>query len=161
MIVIFLFGIAMLAAVLHILISKQQTIPHVIEIVLAYVILFNIGVMGILAFYGHTFMSEEVARKIGWAPGSPFQYEVAVANLAFGILGLAAFRYRELFWVATVVGSSIFLLGAFVVHIFQYFFNGNSAPYNFGIFVWVNDLLLPIICLALLWHYITEKKLLF
>lgn len=153
MLPLILFGIAVLAALIHLLIKKQWRFTKVeVETFLAYLIFFNIGVMGLLAVYAHTFMADETALSIGWPMGNPFQSEIAVANLAFGVLGILALWFRGLFWLAVVLGNSIFLIGAFFVHIVQFWY-GDSAPYNIGIFVWVGDLLIPIVCLALLKCY--------
>jgi len=113
------------------------------------VIFFNVGLMGLLAFYAHVFMADATAIKIGWAPGSPFQFEIGIANLSYGILGLLSLGFRGKFTLATVLGYSILLLGAFVGHLIQYS-KGDVAPYNIGIFIWFNDLAIPLILLTLL-----------
>ena len=41
-----------------------------------------------MGFYWPFFLSAQVAANIGWAPGSPFQSEVAFANLSVGVLGV-------------------------------------------------------------------------
>ena len=53
---------------------------------LTWAILFNVGIAGLLGFYAHAFRAAETAASIGWQPGGPFQFEVACANLAFGLL---------------------------------------------------------------------------
>ncbi len=55
--------------------------------VLLYLLVIFARVGGLIGFLGHTFKAQEIALKIGWQP-SPFQFEVAVANLAFGVLGI-------------------------------------------------------------------------
>ncbi len=42
--------------------------------------------------------------------------ELAVAHLAFGVLGLLAIRFRGMFWFATVVGQTVFLGGVAAVN---------------------------------------------
>ena len=37
--------------------------------------------------------------------------QVAVAHLAFGVLGLLSIRFRGSFWFATIIGQAIFLIG--------------------------------------------------
>ena len=46
------------------------------------------------------------APAVGWAP-SPFQYEVGIADLTIGILGLGAFRASYGFRLATTARSSL------------------------------------------------------
>src|SRR6476659_8155319 len=37
--------------------------------------------------------ADDVARSIGWPPGSPFQWEVGVADLGWGVLGVLSPTY--------------------------------------------------------------------
>jgi hypothetical protein len=62
--------------------------------------LFGIGVAGsgIGGFFGHFFISDSVAKSIGWPTGNPFQLEVGFANLAIGILGIVAMGRRDCLW---------------------------------------------------------------
>ncbi len=145
---------ALICSFIHLVVKKEWN--KKVEIILSYIIFFNIGIMGLLGFYAHTAISYETATLIGWPPGNPFQQEVAAANLAFGILGIMAFSYRSTFWLATIIGQCIFLLGALVVHIVDYLQRGNTAPENFGLFVWTDDLVMPLIYLALLYYYMRE-----
>lgn len=156
MLPIILFVIAILFSIGHIWITKQR--KNLLGIVISYLIFFNIGIMGLLAFYAHTFMAVQTAELIGWAPGNPFQSEIAAANLAFGILGILSLWLRDLFWVATVLGSSIFLFGAFVIHLIQYSL-GNTAPLNIGLFIWFGDLIIPLLLLLLLGLYFNQTGL--
>lgn len=156
MISLALFGIAIAFTLIHIALKHKET--SIVEIFLSYIIFFNIGFMGLIAFVGHIFKPDEIAGLIGWAHGSPFQSEVGAADLAFGILGILAIHFRGLFWFATVLGSSIFFLGDFIVHMAQYK-QGDVAPYNIGILVWLGDLALPILSLILLVAYFRGRQL--
>jgi hypothetical protein len=155
MISLVLFGFAIVFTLIHISMKHKEL--SVAEILLSYILFFNIGLMSLIAFSGHIFNPNEIAKLIGWAPGNPFQFEVGVADLAFGVLGVLAIYYRGLFWLATVIGSSIFLLGDFITHVIQYT-QGNSAPYNIGIFVWVADLFIPLLSIFLLILYFRGLK---
>jgi Family of unknown function (DUF6790) len=73
------------------LLPRPRHYDDVIRIVLRYVFLFMVGLSGLVAFAGHIFFSDEVASQIGWPSGSPFQSEVAIANLAFAVLGTCSF----------------------------------------------------------------------
>jgi hypothetical protein len=78
-----------------------------LEIFLLY--LFGVGIAGsgIGGFFGHFFLSDSVAKSIGWPTGNPFQLEVGFANLAVGILSIG---FRE----ATVLAVTVFSVGATV-----------------------------------------------
>jgi len=99
------------ATCLHLWLGKRPvTRIRVVEVLLLYLLVFFAGLGGSMAFLGHPFKAREIALKIGWQP-SPFQFEVAVANLAFGVLGILCLWPRRGFRTATGIGYSIFLLG--------------------------------------------------
>lgn len=122
----------------------------IFETILAWFCLLVIGLMGIYGFVMHTFFAEFTAQQIGWQ-NNPFQYEVAIANLSFGLLGLIAFWKNNYgFRLATGIGFAIWFFGDGVGHIYQAFVVGNYAPYNVGTVLY-SDLALPIITLILLY----------
>lgn len=152
MLSVFLFVFAVLFTVGQLTLKKEWGSRKNGEVFLSYVLLFNMGVMGLLAAYAHVFMGPETARNIGWQPGSPFQYEIGMANLSYGVLGVLAFWIRGRFWEAAIIGWSILLLGCFVGHIHDYWVYDNTAPFNIGAYVWFNDLFLPLLVPATLAH---------
>ncbi len=129
---------------------KSLSRQKVIDIILMYLLLIQVGLTGLWAFFGHMFLSDQVARSIGWATGSPFQLEVAMANLAFGILGVLCIFFRDGFWLATGIGYAVFLFGAAFVHIREILTVGNYAVNNAGPFLYLNDIALPLVILMLL-----------
>lgn len=146
----FLFlAIAIFGPIIRLAIKKQfKSRKIVIETFLLYWLFVMVGLISMYAFIGHAFFSNRVAEFIGWPTGNPFQLEIAVANLAFGILGFLCIWFRGNFWTATIFGYSIFLLGAAVVHIRDIFINHNLAPGNAGIVLYL-DILVPIVLLCL------------
>src|SRR5690606_17186281 len=70
--------------------------------------LVGVGGSGLSGFIAHFFISDPVARSIGWEPGSPFQLEVGFANLAIGLLGAVAAERRDGFREATVLAVTVF-----------------------------------------------------
>lgn len=110
----------------------------------------SVGLMGLLAAYGHLFLSDKVAHKIGWQSGSMFQIELGYCCLGMGIMGIASFWYRDNFWLATIIFSSTFLLGAAYVHIKEMIRNRNFSPGNS--IPAISDILIPI-TLIILWAF--------
>ena len=142
--------LALFGACLHLYVDKTpRTRCRVVEIFLVYALVFLAGLAGLWAFIGHTFAADQVATKIGWPTGNPFQYEVAATNLSYAILGLLTIQFRGLFPVATGIGYSIFLLGAACVHIRDMHLHGNLAELNSGAFLMVQDILVPLVILGL------------
>lgn len=119
------------------------------EALLAYFLLFSIGISFIYNFAFHVFFDELAASYIGWA-NSPFQAEVGFASLGFGIVGLLAFRENAGLRLAAVVGPAAFLWGAAVGHLDQMITARNFAPGNAGV-IFYTDILIPIIGFVLLW----------
>ena len=137
MIAIIFLMVTALVSTVTIIIKKQKSAVDILETVTLYMILVNVGLGGLYAFTGHTLMADRVAARIGWEPGSPFQLEVAAANLAFGILGVCSAWFRGNFWLATAVGYAVFLLGAACVHVREIILKGNYAEYNAGAFLFI------------------------
>jgi Family of unknown function (DUF6790) len=132
-----IFGVYLLAIALAVLVhwyaaGRPRNGDRVIEIALLYLLVIGAGVSGIVAFIGHAFYADSTARSIGWAPGSPFQFEIAVTNLSYGILGLMCIRWRGPFWLATGVGTAVLLLGCNYGHLYQAIVHNNYSPDNYG-----------------------------
>lgn len=115
---------------------------------LGWMLLLPVGLGALWAFTGHAFYPDRVSRFIGWAP-SPYEFEVAVANLGIGVSAVLAFRAGWGFRAATVTFTSCFLLGAAFGHVRQMLATGDFAPGNAGAVFWL-DILLPTTCLVLL-----------
>jgi len=107
-----------------------------------------VGLQGLLASVAHVFWPAETARQIGWAPGSPFQFEMGMANLAFGLLGVLSLFWSGRFRLATALGSSILFLGCAYGHWVQYL-KADHAPYNSGAGIIFADFVVPLIILVL------------
>ncbi len=154
------FVIAVTAAALKIALSKKQlTKPEKTAILLLSLIVMCIGMQGIFAFSGHAFKPDFIAQQIGWPTGSPFQFEVAIANLSFGILGILCIWLRGKFWLATVTGSTVFLWGAAYGHFVQ-MAKGDHSPYNTGIFLYAGDIFIPLIIFVLtIYYFFINKKM--
>lgn len=158
MVSILLFICALIFTASHLIYKKQWNDPVSIEVLLSYILLFNVGFMGLLGAYAHVFMGPEIAKTIGWAPGSPFQYEVGMANLSYGVLGILSFWIRGRFWDACIIGWVVLFLGCFVGHVISYYVDHNTAPYNIGPYIWFYDLFLPLFVLSLFYHLRSRKN---
>lgn len=108
----------------------------------------SIGLQGLYAFIGHFFLSDEVAKGIGWPAGNPFQKEIAFTNLGYGILGIMCIWFREGFWLATIIGHSAFVMGAGYIHILELKKKKNKNPFNAGPILYF-DILLPLLMIGL------------
>jgi hypothetical protein len=113
--------------------GKPRSSERVIEVALLYLLVIGAGAAGLLALVSHAFYAAGTARSIGWAPGSPFQFEVAVADLSYGVLGLMCIPWRGPFWLATGVATSVFFLGCNYGHLYDAFVHNNDAPNNYGL----------------------------
>jgi hypothetical protein len=106
-----------------------------------------VGVNGIITASGHLFAPAPIARLIGW-PTSPFQWEVGLADLSYGVLGVMAPAFGREFWLATIVVFSVFMLGAAAGHVRSMLQEHNFAPGNAGYYFWY-DIVVPLSLIAL------------
>lgn len=147
------FVVAIVVATIHLFVSKKKkTTQRVAGLYLTYLILFNIGLQGLLAAAGHILMPNTIAEQIGWPTGSPFQFEIGIANLAVGIAGVLCVWFGAGFKLATVLINSIFLFGAAYGHFVQ-LEKGDTSPYNTGVFLYFGDIIIPAIILILMLVY--------
>ncbi|QBR71123.1 hypothetical protein CU048_07310 [Beijerinckiaceae bacterium] len=116
--------------------------------ILSWLLLLPIGLGGLWAGFFHIAYPDVAAKFIGWKD-SPFQFEVGMADLAFGVAGCVAFRASYGFKAATVLVNAIFLLGDAIGHVHQMMAAGNFAPGNAGA-VFYLDIILPVTTIILL-----------
>jgi len=144
--IIFLLAIAFFSIQI-VLTKRRMSSKHKMELFLVYLIASLVGVQGFIAFIVHIFYPDQAASLIGWKAGSPFQFEVGIANLAFSVLGFLAIYIRKRFWIAVIVGYSVYLWGAAIGHIIQFIVNKDIAEGNVGIY-FISDIVTP--CLLIL-----------
>jgi hypothetical protein len=128
--------------------ARPLTKSAVIEALLAYFLLFSIGISFFYNFVMHVFFGAMAARFIGWAD-NPFQAEVGYASLGFSAVGLLAWRRPEL-RLAAVLGPALFLWGAAAGHVHQMIAAHNFAPGNAGV-IFYTDIAIPLFGFGLLW----------
>jgi hypothetical protein len=151
--------ITTLIILLHIALTrKARNISNILEIILLDYFIIFVGIGQTMAGLEHIFNGPEIARGIGWAPGSPFQYEVGVANIAIGIAALLSFCFRDTYWLAIAIIGGIFGIGAGIGHIRDIITSGNMAVYNAGPMLYLNDLAIPIILIILVAVYLKRNK---
>jgi len=108
----------------------------------------SLGLVSLWSAFSHAVFTDRVAKSIGWAP-SPFQYEIAGANLGIGLGAIAASVLGvQAAWAMLVMAAS-FLWSAAAVHTADMVHNKNFAINNAGpIFWW--DILTPLTLLIAL-----------
>lgn len=156
---LYFFAVTILIIVINVLLSKQEkSLFFILETSLKWLFLLVVGLGGLMAALGHIFNSDEVAKQIGWAAGSPFQLEVAAANLSIAILGISSFWFRKMYWLATALAYAVFLYGAALVHISEMMNNNNYAQLNSGFFLWFSDVIVPTLLLITVLVYLKISK---
>jgi Family of unknown function (DUF6790) len=118
-----------------------------------WVSLLAVGFVGLYTGVSHIFFSQTAAAEIGWQT-SPFQFEVGMADLTIGVLGVLAFRAGLGFRAAATIAATIFFGGDAIGHVRQMVIAHNFAPGNAGPWFWT-DILVPIVlitCLVTLWR---------
>jgi hypothetical protein len=145
--------VAIVGAAVQLARSRQpRTLGRASEVFLVWLLVVWAGIGSVAAFLSHTLLANQTAMAIGWPTGNPFQTEVAVANLAVGVLGILCYWIRGNFWLATVIATSVWLLGDAVVHIYHIVVNHNYHPGNAGLPFYF-DILLPFLLIVMLVVY--------
>jgi hypothetical protein len=153
-------AIAVVGAAIHLIVRRSSLDgARVVEILLAWSLAVLIGVNGIVGAFFHLFFPDFTARLIGWPTGSPFQFENAMGDLAMGVLGVLCIWIRGRFWLATVIASSIQLIGDAYGHVYQMVVYHNNAPENVGAILY-SDFLFPVAIIVLLvaHTWLTRRK---
>jgi hypothetical protein len=128
--------------------GRHQKIPAA-EIFYRWMALLPLGLAGLYGFVMHAFFPDISAAAIGWT-NSPFQYEVAMANLGFGLIAILSYKASYGFRLATVIANTCWLWGDASGHIYQMITQHNFASGNAGSWFWM-DIILPlvmIICIS-------------
>jgi hypothetical protein len=145
--------LAVIAASIHLALSpaRRRNRAAVIETYLIYLFFIYVGVMGLLTAYAHVFRPLQTSASIGWST-SPYEYEVGMADLTVGVLGVLCLWFRGNFWLATAIANAVWLLGDAVGHVRQMTEFGNHAANNSGIFLYT-EIATPIVILALVLYH--------
>jgi hypothetical protein len=150
---LFFVGLALVAATVHLVFSarRRSSAATIVGTYLVYLFSIYVGFMGLFTAYYHVFQPGLASASIGWAP-SPFEYEVGMADLTMGVLGVLCLVFRRDFWLATAIGNAVWLLGDAVGHIREVVIHKNHAANNAGLFL-VLELAVPVVILGLVVYY--------
>jgi hypothetical protein len=151
------FSVVMLvAAVLLAIVANRRQVDAAggfANQLLGWLLLLSVGAQGVYTFVMHVFFPSVSAANIGWAP-SPFQYEVGIADLTVGVLGVLAFWGNFSFRLAAAIAGIVWYWGDAVGHVQQMLVANNFAPGNAGPWFWTDVLVPPllILLLVLVWR---------
>lgn len=148
------------AVFVHLVADKKARDVHpVTDVLMRYFVFMFFGVSAVIAAAGHIFLADKIAAYIGWPAGNPFQYEVGIANFAFGVLGVISLGVGGGFRIAAGLGSSIFGLGAGIGHIREIMNAGNYHPGNAGMPLYLDFILPAVFFLLLIVYYFSGRGL--
>jgi hypothetical protein len=153
MLQVFFAVMALVAASVHLMLSSKRRsgAVSIVRTYLLYLLFIYVGLMGLFTAYYHVFRPVEASASIGWST-SPYEYEVGMADLTVGVLGVLCLVFGEGFWLATAIAEAVWLLGDAVGHIKQMVANNNHAEYNSGIFL-IFELAMPVLILGLVFYH--------
>jgi hypothetical protein len=146
---IFMLALTLLAIVIHLFLMKERTTAKVVEVILLYLLVILVGTGALIAGLFHVFNGPATAALIGWPAGSPFQYEVGVADIALGLTAILCLFIRGNYWLGAILANSTFLLLCLTGHIRSMVENGNLAVYNIGPNIFISDLIIPLLLIIL------------
>lgn len=154
---LFFIALALIAASIHLALSpkRRSSRSAIAETYLLYLFVFYVGVMGLFTSVFHVFFQARASASIGWAP-SPFEYEVGMADLTVGVLGVLCIWFRGNFWLATAIAEACWFWGDAIGHVRQVVENNNHAENNSGLFLYL-EFLMPLVILMLT-LYLRRKR---
>src|SRR5271154_4510713 len=141
--------LAVIAALIHLAISpaRRSSGAAIAGTFLQYLLFVYVGLMGILTAYAHVFRPVQTSASIGWST-SPYEYEVGMADLTVGVLGILCLWLRGNFWLATAIANAVWLLGDAIGHLREVTLTNNHAANNSGIFLYA-EIITPLLILYL------------
>ena len=150
---LFFVVIAVLGASIHLALSRKRRASGaaVAETYLLYLFVIYVGLMGILTTYAHVFLPVQTSASIGWST-SPYEYEVGMADLTVGVLGILCVWFRGNFWLATAIANFVWLEGDAIGHVRQVLESNNHARNNSGLFLYMEIMIPALILLLTLYH---------
>ena len=144
----FAFTMTIVALLLSLIRIADSKVRSKSDIFLGYLFFFAVGLSGIWGFIFHAFFPDMAATFIGWQ-NSPFQFEVAVANLGMGVVGIFGLSPNKPYPISCLLFTTCFLWGAAFGHVVQMLKSSNFASGNAGL-IFYNDLLLPVLLIVFL-----------
>lgn len=157
-----IYSLSIIGFFIHLFMSKKERNKiELFELLLLYQIVINIGILSLISAGALLFMPKMVADSLGW-PTCPFQHELGNVNLAFGVLGILCIWFRDNFWMATIIGASIWLIGDGIGHLsLLYGAEGGLAASKAEINNWImliTDFVIPITLLLLFFAFRKLKR---
>ncbi len=145
--------LALIGASIHLALSPQRrgSGTAIAGTYLIYLLFIYVGLMGLLTAYAHVFRPLQTSASIGWAT-SPYEYEVGMADLTVGVLGVLCLWFRGNFWLATAIANAVWLLGDAVGHIRQIVIYNDHAANNSGVFLYA-EIMTPLLILFLTFYH--------
>jgi hypothetical protein len=150
---------SLIAASIHLACSRfsRGSARAIAGTYLLYLLFIYVGLMGILTAYAHVFRPIQTSASIGWAT-SPYEYEVGMADLTVGVLGVLYLFIRGNFWLATAIANAVWLLGDAVGHLREIILHNNHAKNNSGIFLIAEFITPCVILLIALYHNASSDR---
>jgi hypothetical protein len=150
---LFFAAAALVLATIHLGLSpaRRSNGAAIAATYLLYLFVIYVGLMGLLTAYAHVFRPLQTSASIGWVT-SPYEYEVGMADLTVGVLGVLCVWFRGDFWLATAIANLVWLEGDALGHIRQVVEYKNQAADNAGLFLYL-EIMTPLLILFLtLYH---------
>lgn len=138
-----MFILASIVTVVHILIDRKQS-PY--EILYRWFIFLAVGVTTMYVFIMHIFFPDFASTIYGWQM-NPFQIEMAMSNLGYGVIAILSFKASYHFRLATVIAVTCWLWGNAIGHVYQIQVLHVLSPDKAGSWI-LTDMFTPLILIV-------------
>lgn len=152
------FVIGLVVALVQTLRSRTRTPATISGLFLNSYLLWAVGIGQCINFVMHSVFGDFAAKTIGWAQ-SPFQLELALASLGFGVMAILLHGHATQLRakVAVIVAQAILGFGAAAGHVYQQVVNNDHAVNNGGLLLFM-DIAIAVVGLVLvIWHATASK----
>jgi hypothetical protein len=149
--IVYVYAVLILVGVAGNLIVWRNNLSGIkaMETVLFWCLVVGVGLTGISVFIGLVLFPGTPLDPSGWPAGVPLHWGTGAVWLALGFAGLACAEWRRGFWGATILISSIVLLGDVADRFTSDLWNNNAGAILTGPVFWY-ELALPIV-MVILW----------
>jgi len=110
-----------LSLIICLILTPSLTRERAIDFSLSVLLFLNVGVTGISGFILPTFFTPLINQVMAGAMASPYEWQVAIANLGLGVTGFVAFGQNFTFRLAVIINTTCFLWGTAAFQLYQRF----------------------------------------
>lgn len=129
-----------------------------LETVLFWCLFIGVGITGLTGFFLLVMFPGASMNPSGWSPRGALPFETGTVWLALGLAGLACTKWRKGFWGATILISSVVLLGDVMRQALATSGKGIEGIGMSGPVFWYEVVLMVVLVVLWIWIWSDRRK---